>query len=63
MLDPGEVVLRLRDDCPYFNVRERFDSLADDDVESNLGIRLVYALAKDVNYINIFNTNTLIIRM
>ena len=63
MIDPDEVVLRLRDDCPYFNVRERFDSLADDDVESNLGIRLVYALAKDVNYINIFNTNTLIIRM
>ena len=63
MLEPDEVVLRLRDDCPYFNIRERYDSLVDDDLETNLGIRLVYALAKEVNYINIFNTNTLIIRM
>ena len=63
MIDPDEVVLRLRDDCPYFNIRERYDSLADDDMDTNVGIRLVYALAKDVTYINIFNTNTLIIRM
>lgn len=63
MLEPDEVVLRLRDDCPYFNIRERYDSLSDDDMETGVGIRLVYALAKDVNYINIFNTNTLIIRM
>lgn len=63
MLDPDAVVLRLRDDCPYFNIRERYDSLTDDDIDSSVGIRLVYALAKDVSYINIFNTNTLIIRI
>lgn len=63
MIDPGEVVLRLRDDCPYFNIRERYDSLTDDDMDTNVGIRLVYALAKDVTYINVFNTNTLIIRI
>ena len=63
MLEPDGVVLRIRDDCPYFNIRERYDSLREDDVDSSLGIRLVFANAKDVNYINIFNTNTLIIRM
>ena len=63
MIDPDGVVLRLRDDCPYFNIRERYGSLADDDVESSVGIRMVYAIAKEVNYLNIFNTNTLIIRM
>lgn len=63
MLDPDEVVLRLRDDCPYFNIRERYDSLAEDDIDAGVWIRMVFALAKDVNYINIFNTNTLIIRM
>ena len=63
MLDPDEVVLRLRDDCPYFNIRERFDSLEEDDMEAGVGIRLVYALARDVSYINTFNTNTLIIRI
>lgn len=63
MIDPEEVVLRIRDDCPYFNIRERYDSLVENDMESSLGIRLVYALAKDVSYINILKTNTLIIRM
>ncbi len=63
MIDPDEVTLRLRDDCPYFNIRERYDSLAEDDYDAGVWIRMVYALAKDVDYINIFNTNTLIIRM
>lgn len=63
MIDPDEVTLRVRDDCRYFNIRERYDSLTQDDADSSVGIRLVFALAKDVNYINIFNTNTLIIRM
>ena len=63
MIEPDEVVLRLRDDCPYFNIRERYDALAEDDMDAGVWIRMVFALAKDVNYINIFNTNTLIIRM
>lgn len=63
MLEPDEVVLRIRDDCPYFDIRERYDSLTEDDLSSSIGIRLVFAHAKEVNYINIFNTNTLIIRM
>lgn len=63
MIAPDEVVLRLRDDCPYFNIRERYDALAEDDIDAGVWIRMVFALAKDVDYINIFNTNTLIIRM
>ena len=63
MIDSDEVVLRLRDDCPYFNIRERYDSLTEDDIDAGVWIRIVFALAKDVKYINIFNTNTLIIRM
>lgn len=59
----GEVLLRLRDDCPYYNIRERYDALAEDDIDAGVWIRLVFALAREVNYINIFNTNTLIIRM
>ncbi|MBQ0011366.1 MAG: hypothetical protein KBT07_01520 [Clostridiales bacterium] len=63
MIDPDGVVLRLRDDCPYFNIRERYDSLAEDDIDAGVWIRMVFALAKDIRYINIFNTNTLVIRM
>ncbi len=63
MIEEGEVVLRLRDDCPYFNLRERYDSLTEDDIDSGVWIRMVFALASDVSYINIFNTNTVIIKM
>lgn len=63
MLDSDEVMLRIRDDCPYFNIRERYDSLVDRDIESGVGIRLVFGIAENVQYINIFNTNTLIIRI
>lgn len=63
MIDPDGVVLRIRDNCPYFNIRERYDSLTKDDPDAGLGIRLAYAVAKDVTYINILKTNTLIIRM
>lgn len=63
MIDSDGVVFRLRDDCPYFNIRERYDSIAQDDFDAGLSIRMVFALAKDIKYINIFNTNTLIIRM
>ena len=37
--------------------------LAEDDIDAGVWIRMVFALAKDVQYINIFNTNTMIIRM
>lgn len=63
MIDKDAVTLRIRDNCRYFNIRERYDSLTENDAESGLGIRLVYAMAKDVTYINILKTNTLIIRM
>lgn len=63
MIEQDEVILRIRDDCPYFNIRERYDSLSKKDKRSGMGIRMVFSAAKDVNYISILKTNTLIIRM
>ncbi len=63
MIEPDEVILRIRDDCPYFNIRERYDGLSKKDRRSGMGIRMVFSAAKDVNYISILKTNTLIIRM
>ena len=63
MIDDDGVVMRIRDDCKYFDIRERYESLSADDVESGIGIRIVYEHAKEVKYVNVFNTNTLIIKM
>lgn len=63
MIDGGDVTLRIRDDCRYFNMKERYDVMKSKGQFSGIGIRLVYGIAKEVNYVNILNTNTLIIRV
>lgn len=63
MIDANDVILRIRDDCRYFNMKERYEVLKSKGKLSGIGIRLVYGIAKDVNYVNILNTNTLIIRI
>lgn len=59
--DSGELVLRIRDDCPYFNVKERYEHLRSKDELSDIGIKLVCGIAKEIRYVNILNTNTCII--
>lgn len=65
MLEEGDVVLRIRDDCPYFNLKERYETIrtTESDVSAHVGIRLVYKIAKDIRYVNLLDTNTLIIRV
>ena len=63
MIENDDVVLRIRDDCRYFNMKERYELMKSKGNTSNIGIRLVYGIAKDINYVNLLNTNTLIIRV
>ena len=63
MIEADDVILRIRDDCQYFNMRERYEVLKSKGKLSGIGIRLVYGIAKEVNYVNILNTNTLIIKV
>lgn len=63
MIDGNDVLLRIRDDCPYFNLKERYEAMNQEDLAANVGIRLVYGIAKSVDYVNLLNTNTLIIRV
>lgn len=63
MIEDGDIILRIRDDCRYFNLKERYEAMDKDDPTANVGIRLVYGIAKDVNYVNLLGTNTLIIRV
>ncbi|MBR3391776.1 MAG: ATP-binding protein [Firmicutes bacterium] len=57
------VVLRLRDDCRHFDLREKVKNWSPEPEhpEKNIGIRMVLGMAKDIDYTNAMNTNNLII--
>ena len=63
LIKNGEIVLRLRDDCRQFDLREKAESwsLDPEHPEENIGIRLVIRMAKDIAYTNTMKTNNLII--
>lgn len=58
-----DLILCFRDSCKLFDIREKFDSVDQKDVTSNVGIRLVMRMAKDVTYINTLKINTTIIKI
>lgn len=55
------LILRVRDDCAEFNIKEKADKLNQEDPTRNMAIRLIMGLAKKVDYANILNTNNLIV--
>ena len=58
-----DLILRVRDDCPLFNVKEKGQIWKENpgDPTAHIGIRLTIAAAKDFKYINTLGTNSLII--
>ena len=58
-----DLILRIRDDCELFNVRDKGEAWKEDseDITKNLGIRMTMASAKDLTYVNTLGTNTLLI--
>ncbi len=74
--DPGEnsvdirvvhgregLILRIRDDCVPFDPATRKDMLNPEDPCKNIGIRMVYRMAKDIRYQNILGLNVLTIKL
>ncbi len=59
----NEIILRLRDNCKAFDPATREKVMEADDMGRNVGIRLVYRIAKDVSYQNLLGLNVLTIRM
>ena len=57
------IVLRIRDDCVPFNPRERKALTDPNDILKNAGIRIVYQIAKSVDYQNLLGLNVLTIRI
>ena len=58
-----DLILRFRDSCRLFDIRERYDSVDQKDITKNIGIRMVMRVAKDVMYLNTLNLNTTIIKI
>ena len=57
------MILRIKDDCIPFDPAERREMADPDDVTRNIGIRMVYRMAKDIQYQNILGLNVLTIRI
>lgn len=60
-LKDENLILRIKDDCIPFNPSERRKIVDPDDITKNIGIRMVFSLAKDVQYQNILGMNALTI--
>ena len=58
-----DVILRIKDDCIPFDPKERMNMVTDEDPFRNIGIRMVYDSAAEVQYQNILGLNVLMIRI
>ena len=59
--DGNSICLSLRDYCEAFDPMKYYEMHRADSAEDNLGIRMVMKLAKDVRYVNTYNSNCLFI--
>ena len=58
-----DVILRIKDDCLPFDPSERQKLAEGEDVTKNIGIRMVFKIARDVQYQYILGLNVLTIRI
>ena len=58
-----DLILRLRDDCVAFNPEDRLQADVSGDPAKNIGIKMVYRLAKSANWQSIFGMNVLTIKI
>lgn len=57
------LILRIKDDCVRFNPQERASQTRGNDIEKNIGIKLVMNVAKEVTYQSFIGLNVLTIRI
>ena len=58
-----DVILRIKDDCIPFDPSERRQLTEGEDITRNIGIRMAFQIARDVQYQNILGLNVLTIRV
>ena len=64
VLKGDEIILRIRDNCKGFDPASLYAKAAEEeDAGKNVGIRLVYRIARDVSYQNLLGMNVLTMRI
>lgn len=63
VITENKFVIRMRDDCPQYDITKKIAAANADDADPtrNIGIRIISKLASDINYMHVFETNSLII--
>ena len=56
-----DLILRIKDDCIPFDPSERRKIVTPEDITKNIGIRMVFSMAKEIQYQNILGMNALTI--
>jgi len=54
-----KVILRIKDDCRPFDPATRKEITDPEDITKNIGIRMIYKLAEDIEYKNMLGLNVL----
>ena len=57
------VIIRIKDDCVPFDPAERLRLSQEGDAVSNIGLRMVFSIAENIQYQNIFGLNVLTIKI
>ena len=58
-----DIILRIRDNCPEFDPGKYHEAMQPDNTGRNIGIKLVYGIAKEVKYQNLLGTNVVTMRI
>ena len=59
----NDVILRIKDDCVPFDPGERLAMAGSGDVLKNIGLRMIFKIAKEVEYQNILGLNVLTVKI
>ena len=59
----NDVILRIKDDCVTFDPAERQRTADPNDISKNVGIRMIYKIATEVQHQNLLGLNVLTIRI
>lgn len=64
LCDHDGILLHFRDDCPLSDLDQRHEDAKDcKDLSENIGIRILFGIADDIEYSSVMNLNTVVIKI
>ena len=59
----GDILIRFKDDCRPFDPQERQIMMTPEDPAKNIGLRIVFRIAKEHSYQNLLGLNVLTVKI